>query len=118
MEKMFDITSEKISGIPIVYISGDITSESHNRILDYYKKITSQDQYNLILNFANTAYINSAGIATLINIITDITDKNGKIIFVNLSSHFQKVMDIVGLTDFVDIYGSNEEGLSALGATN
>ncbi len=114
----FKIFSDVKSGIPVVYMQGDITSDSHAAILEHYQGITKENHKNIILNFTHTSYINSAGIATLINIITDITDRDGKIIFVNLSSHFQKVMDIVGLTDFVNIYGNNEEGLAAFGVKN
>lgn len=113
-EEKFKIESIEKDGIPIIYIYGDITSDTDNEITDFYNNLSSQGKTKIIVNFTHTSYINSAGIATLINIITDLTDKKGQIIFVNLSSHFQKVMDIVGLTDFVDILSTNEEAIEEI----
>jgi anti-anti-sigma factor len=115
-EDDFKIEATEEKGIPIIYIYGDVTSETDSEITEFYQKIASQGKNKIIINFTHISYINSAGIAILINIITDVADKKGQVIFVNLSSHFQKVMDIVGLTDFVDIYGTNEEALKVLGA--
>ena len=75
--------------IPIIHIAGEITSEADEEI----------------------AYINSAGIATLISLITKAAENQGKIEFSGLNSHFRKVMDIVGLTDFVLIHDNIEQAL-------
>ena len=68
----------------------------------------------LIINFEKTKYINSSGIATLINIIQDSNERKGSISFVGMSDHLRKVMDIVGISDFVRICASNKDAATAL----
>ena len=110
MEKTHKVSTDIIENIPVLYVEGDITSEADSDIMKHYTDLKeTHSPYHLVINFDKTKYINSAGIATLINIIQDLGDIGGKISFVGLSNHFQKVMDIVGISDFVDIFVSNEE---------
>ena len=110
MEKTHKVSTDIIENIPVLYVEGDITSEADCDIMKHYTDLKeTHSPYHLVINFDKTKYINSAGIATLINIIQDLGDIGGKISFVGLSNHFQKVMDIVGISDFVDIFVSNEE---------
>ncbi len=112
MEKTHRVSSEIMSNIPVLVLEGDITSEADSDIMASYRELKEKHSpFYLIIDFNKTKYINSAGIATLINIIQDLGDFGGKVVFTGLSQHFQKVMDIVGITDFVNIYQSNEEAL-------
>lgn len=97
---------------PFIYIEGDMTSEADDAVMSLYAKLkTDITPSHLVFNFSKTSYINSAGIATLINVIQDMNDNNGKVSFVGLSNHFLKVMDIVGISDFVDIYETNQQAM-------
>lgn len=115
MESSFRISYEIVGGVPVLMVEGDMTSESDKDIIKVYRGI--KEKYtprNLIISFEKTNYINSSGIATLINMIQDIGEINGKISFVGLSDHFQKIMDIVGISDFVDIYNTEDDAILAL----
>jgi anti-anti-sigma regulatory factor len=45
-------------------------------------------------------------------------DISGKVLFVGLTNHFKKVMDIVGISDFVDIFNTNDEALAKIKSRN
>lgn len=99
------------SEVPIIHIAGEITSEADEEIVNCYGSIPSGKKGRVLIDFSQTAYINSAGIATLISLITKASENQGKIEFSGLNSHFRKVMDIVGLTDFVLIHDNIEQAL-------
>jgi anti-anti-sigma factor len=103
---------EVSSTIPVLHISGEITSEADDEIMSSYNSIPENKKGKVILNFTETNYINSAGIATLISLITKASENSGKIEFAGLNPHFRKVMDIVGLTDFVIIHDNLQQALS------
>ena len=108
------ISQDMAGKIPVIVIEGDMTSEADDAVMSIYGKIKAgSTPSQIIFNFSKTNYINSAGIATLINVIQDMNDNNGKVSFVGLSNHFLKVMDIVGISDFVDIYETNEQAIKA-----
>jgi anti-anti-sigma factor len=115
MKYQFKITSEEIDRIPVITIEGDLTSDADAEVKQVYSRL--KDSYSMdkvIINFENTKYINSSGIATLINIIQDANERKGKISFVGMSDHLHKVMDIVGISDFVQVHGTNHEAAAAL----
>ncbi len=97
--------------IPVLHISGEITSESEEELLAAYDGIPTDKRQRVILHFGNTRYINSSGIAILIGVINRATESQGKVDFAGLSPHFRKVMDIVGLTDFVRVFDSLADAL-------
>lgn len=96
---------------PVIHIQGEITSEADEDIVETYNGIPATKRNRIIINFERTSYINSAGIATLISLISKANDSQAKIEFAGLNDHFKKVMDIVGLTDFVIIHNSLSEAL-------
>jgi anti-anti-sigma factor len=98
--------------LPVIHISGEITSEAEDEIVQSYDSIPNDKKNRVILNFTETSYINSAGIATLISLITKSSENQGKIEFAGLNTHFRKVMDIVGLTDFVLIHDSLDSAIT------
>ena len=115
MKYQHKISSSEFQNIPVIEIEGDLTSDADSDVKKIYSEIKSKYSDNKILiNFEQTKYINSSGIATLINIIQETNEKNGKIAFVGMSDHLQKVMDIVGISDFVEIYGKNEEAIKSI----
>lgn len=112
MEEDFKIqVDHEKEKVPVIYISGEITSEADEEIINAYDSIPDEKYSRIIIDFAETAYINSAGIATLISLITKASENHGKIEFSGLNSHFRKVMDIVGLTDFVIIHENLDQAL-------
>ncbi|MCG9874691.1 MAG: STAS domain-containing protein [Leptospiraceae bacterium] len=105
------IEFEEGGATPVLHISGEITSEADDEIMSSYSSIPDNKKSRVILNFSDTSYINSAGIATLISLITKASENSGKIEFAGLNAHFRKVMDIVGLTDFVIIHDNLKQAL-------
>ncbi|PNV74071.1 STAS domain-containing protein [Leptospira inadai] len=111
MSDEFKITVDLEPSVPVLHISGEITSEADEDIINKYHSIPELRRARVILNFHGTSYINSAGLATLISLITKAAESSAKIEFAGLNDHFRKVMDIVGLTDFVLIHNTLQEAL-------
>jgi anti-anti-sigma factor len=104
------IASDVFEGIPVITVEGDMTSDADSDVKSIYAELgKDHPMTQLIINFEKTKYINSSGIATLINIIQNTNEKEGTVSFVGMSDHFKKVMEIVGITDFVTIYNTNSE---------
>jgi anti-anti-sigma factor len=116
MKYIHKIVNEVIGGIPVIAVEGDMTSDADADVKKVYAQLTKSFSLDrLIINFEKTKYINSSGIATLINVIQSISEKNGKIAFVGMSDHFRKIMDIVGITEFVQVFQNNDAAAEALG---
>jgi anti-anti-sigma factor len=93
----------------IIHLVGDVTTFAEKDINDAYNAASNNGSSNIIFNFRENDYINSAGIAILIGVVTEARKRNQRLIMAMPSSHFQKIFRMVGLTQYADIYGSLEE---------
>ena len=60
--------------------------------------------------------INSAGIAILIGIVTEVNRNHQKLAVSGLSQHFQKIFRMVGLAQYADIYQDEDEAIKGFAA--
>ena len=115
MEQKNEITLERQNDIAIMQIQGDITSHSEPHINEAYKKLDDRGSVQkILLQFEEDAYINSGGIAVLIQILAQ-TQKNAQQIGIaGLSEHFKKIFRMVGITKFANIYNSLDEAIASM----
>jgi anti-anti-sigma factor len=104
----FDIQWNSNRKCPVILLKGDITGDSSDRLQAVYEEIKNAGSSNdtLIFDFNNSRYINSSGISSLIRILHIHQERNGRFIFTGLTEHMLKVLDIVGLTEYVTICDS------------
>jgi len=104
MMKGFSLRIDLDNKIPAVYLSGDITSDAEPFLFSAYNEIMKKTKsVTIVFNFDNAHYINSSGISAFIKLLHQHNDINGKFIFTGMSDHRKKVIDIVGLTDYITI---------------
>jgi anti-anti-sigma factor len=101
-------------GATVIDLVGDVTTFAEDAINQAYQTASDDGAVNIIFNFRENDYINSAGIAILIGIVTEARKQDQKLLMTGLSIHFQKIFRMVGLTQYADLYASVEEALALL----
>ena len=109
-----EITLAKHGDVTLLDIKGDVTAFSEPFLNSAYKDSISSGATKILLQFQQDAYINSGGIALLIQILAQTKRNNQKIGLTGLSEHFKKVFHMVGITRFAAIYPTQDEALKAL----
>ena len=109
-----EIKLEEHGDVTLLDIKGDVTSFSEPFLNSAYKDSSSSGARKLLLRFQEDAYINSGGIALLIQILAQTKRNNQKIGVTGVSDHFKKVFHMVGITRFATIYPTQDEALKAL----
>jgi len=104
-------------GATIIKLAGDVTTFAEEAINEAYHHASSDGAHNIIFNFREDDYINSAGIAILIGIVTEARKRDQRLLMTGLSSHFQKIFRMVGLTQYADLYLTLEEALASIEST-
>lgn len=102
----------------IIDLIGDLTTFASEAVSNAYGSVTDQGVRNIIFNFRQNDYINSAGIAILIGLVTEARRRGQTILVTGLSLHFQKIFRMVGLTQYTDIYQNVDEALAHLGGNS
>lgn len=102
------------SGVPIKVIrfSGDVTSASKASLLGTYESLP-KDIKCILLDFSKVDYLNSSGIALLIQMLMQAAKAGQSIQTFGLSPHFQKVFTMVGMTKYTKLHANEEAACAA-----
>ncbi len=109
MKYEFSLESTMCCGMPVILLRGDITAESDAKIKDAWADALKQPSETIAFEFSRTKYVNSAGVATLLSLVTKAVSQSRKVLFVGLTAHFRKVVELIGMTDFVQVADSVED---------
>lgn len=111
MNQETKISLQTHGDIIIFDIQGDVTSFSEPVFKEAYQNANTQNTSKIVLKYNENGYINSGGIAVIIQFLAK-TKKNSQEIFITgLSGHFKKIFNMVGITKFAKIYNSMDEAL-------
>ena len=115
MQQTNQFQMEQQNGITLLHIQGDITAQSEPVILEAYKQADDQGTaQKILIQLETDAYINSGGIAVLIQILAHTQKKNHAIGITGLSDHFKKIFNMVGIAKFAGIYNTVEDAIKAM----
>jgi anti-sigma B factor antagonist len=106
------VTIERRDRVTIIHLAGDVTTFAEETIQQAYQEATAAGARVIAVDFKATDYINSAGIGILIGIVTQARRTGQRVLVAGLSPHFQKILGMVGLTQYVETYQTLEEALT------
>lgn len=112
MNKEIQVSISAKDDVLILNIKGDVTANSGVAIEEAYQKVSADGAKKILLYFDQDGYINSGGIAILIGIASESRKVAQKIRITGLSSHFQKIFNMVGLTKYTEIFPTEEMALN------
>jgi anti-sigma B factor antagonist len=100
--------------VTILAFAGDISSASKDAILGAYESLNGAAG-EVLLNFTGVEYINSSGIAIIIQVLLEAKKAGSRSVGIfGLSPHFQKVFTMVGITKYAALYPNEDASLAAL----
>jgi len=114
MQQPNEIQLEKHDAVTLMDIKGDITAFSEPFLNEAYQKANDQGAGKILLKIDKDAYINSGGIALLIQILAQTKRNNQQIGITGISDHFKKIFQMVGITKFANTYASVEDALKLM----
>lgn len=92
--------------------SGDITSASQPAILGTYEGLPDTVK-RILLDFSKVDYLNSSGIALVIQMLIAASKRGQTIHSFGLSSHFMKVFTMVGITKYTTLHADEASACAA-----
>lgn len=102
------------SAVTILSFAGDISSASKDPILGAYHGLNGQTS-KILLDFTAVDYINSSGIAIIIQMLLEAGKAGTQTIGIfGLSAHFQKVFTMVGINKYASLHKDEASALAAM----
>lgn len=98
--------------VTVLRFSGDISSNSREPVLGAWQNVNGGGP--VLLDFTKVDYINSSGIALIIQMLME-ADKTGrKVAAFGLTPHFQKVFTMVGIAKYAGLFKDQSTALASI----
>lgn len=108
------LTSPAGHPVSVLRFEGDIASTSKEAVLGTYQALSKEKYKLILLDFTKVDYINSSGIALVIQMLIEASNSGQKVYAYGLSAHFTKVFTMVGITKYAGLFPTQEAAMAAL----
>ena len=112
--RVHQFTSVTGQAVAALRFEGDIASTSKDAVLGSYQSLPKETVKLVLLDFSKVEYINSSGIALIIQMLIEASNSGQKVSTFGLSQHFTKVFTMVGITKYSQIFPNEVDALASL----
>jgi len=103
-DRAFTASIRMQDNLPIIDMAGDINAFADQELQDIYTIAASHSTSTIALNFSAVTYINSTGIALIVNLLAQARKSGKRLAVFGLSDHYKEIFQITRLVDFLTIY--------------
>jgi anti-sigma B factor antagonist len=103
-DDLFEAKIRNVAGAVVIDLTGEINGQAERGLIDVYSSAENKNPGSIVLNFSKVSYINSTGIALIVNILARSRKKNLELRVFGLSQHYQEIFNITRLTDYLKVY--------------
>lgn len=119
MQSANKVSQQQVQGasgreVTCFHFTGDISSASKDAIVDTYHSLDKANHKLILLDFKGVEYLNSSGIALVIQVLMEANKSGQTIAICGLTPHFTKVFTMVGITKYASLYTDETAALGAL----
>jgi anti-anti-sigma factor len=115
MEQPFSLTSELRDGCLVISTTGYVNNVGGEAIAAEFSKHFGQGVHLVVLNLAQSKVVNSIGMSFLIEILEQLQDTGGRLVFTGLDPAVEKMLAIMGLFKFAGKEASVDDAVRVLG---
>jgi anti-sigma B factor antagonist len=99
----------------VLDVSGDITSESEQPLMDAYQRASDSTTKAVVLNFSGLEYMNSGGIGLLVTILVRANRQKQKLVAFGLTEHYKQIFELTRLDEAIEIFDTEDAAVAAAG---
>lgn len=103
MTERFDASVRHIDGVGVIDLTGELDGGAADALAAAYADAADGSD-RVLLNFAPTRYMNSTGIALVVELLARARAERRTIHAYGLSEHYRQIFEITRLSDFVTIH--------------
>ena len=106
--------ARNVEGIPILDLEGEIDLYRSPEVRAEIGKLLSKQNKVIAINFQKVTYIDSSGLATLIDAFQKMRAYGGKLALVSLAKPVRSVFEVARLDQFFSIFDEEAAALTSL----
>ena len=107
------IRMEENGEVKVYHAEGDIDINTSPQVKKVFEGAVKEKHKNVLIDLQKVGYIDSSGLATLVEILKNVKGYGGRLKLSNLSSKVRSLFEITKLEKLFDISDSQEEALKS-----
>jgi len=107
----FEITTRSRDGSIVLDLRGRIDASANQDLSDAYVAASDSGSATIVLNFAETVYINSTGIALLVGLLARARAEGQSVLAYGLSDHYREIFEVTRLADFIELVSDEDSAV-------
>jgi anti-sigma B factor antagonist len=97
-------------GKTFVFVAGEIDAYTAPKLREELLPLAEEQNKSLIVSLQDVSYIDSTGLGVFIGLFKLIMKNDGELKLVNLSNRLERLFQITGLSNIIDISTNSEVG--------
>jgi len=102
---------EDKNGIKICYIEGEINANTSPMLKKKLEDILKNKSRKVVINFCSVSYIDSSGLATLVELLKNVKSFSGELKLTNMQSKIKNLFEITKLEKLFNILETEEDAI-------
>jgi len=107
------VTINDRDGVTVCGIEGEIDINTAPQFKKAFDRVIKDKKEKIVINMAKVEYIDSSGLATLVELLKNFRKISAKLKLTNLSSKVMSLFEITKLEKLFDISPTEEEAVKA-----
>ena len=103
MTDRFGVTVGTGDGMPVIELRGQVDRDAEGELLEAFER-ASAGTSAVALDFTGTDYINSTGLAVLVQLLARARAAGCEVHAWGLSDHYREIFEITRLADYVTLH--------------
>jgi anti-sigma B factor antagonist len=103
-QKQLKASVRQVGDVAVIDLQGEINSVAEEALSTAYAEAEQSDPKVILINCAQVDYINSIGIALLVDLVSQARTAQRRLLISGLSDHYLEIFNITRLSDFVEVY--------------
>ncbi len=106
------VVKDKILGdVVVLAVDGEINFNSSPDFRKAFLKVLDSKAKKVVINLSNVAYVDSSGLATLVEALQKIKGSGGRLRLTSLSAKVKSLFEITKLEKLFEIFASEEDAV-------
>ncbi len=103
---------ETKNGLTVCYIEGEIDINTSPSVKKAFDKLISSKTPKIIVSLSKVTYVDSSGLATLVEILKNMRSYGGRLRLSDMSSKIKSLFEITKLEKLFEIMADEKEAIS------
>lgn len=105
------VRTDNKNGVVVCQVDGEIDINTAPDVKKAFDKILSKKEPKIIVNFSKVTYVDSSGLATLVEILKNMKSYGGRLKLTNLSPKIKSLFEITKLERLFEILVDEKDAI-------